>query len=173
MRDQRFTDNGKFLTSAGLSSGIDASIHLVGKIEGDDAAQSLALHLEYEWNRGDDEGFVRGALADRHLPSLDLDLPEDTEIRQLTSLGDMDTWTIRLAVDTSLDANELLGVYRESLTAVPSWKERPASESASPSEAVWRIETEEDGAWLATGSISDDPGNDRLLVELTLERAST
>ena len=84
----------------------------------------------------------------------------------------MDTWTIRLAVETSLDATELMGVYRDSLTAVSSWKERPSGAEASSTEGVWSIETEDDGSWMATGSISDDPGNDRLLVELTLERGS-
>ena len=34
VRDQRFVDNGKIITSAGLSSGIDAAIHLIGKIHG-------------------------------------------------------------------------------------------------------------------------------------------
>ena len=170
VRDQRFTDNGKILTSAGLSSGIDASIHLVGRIQGDEAAESLALHLEYDWNRGDSDGFVRGALADRHLPSLDLDLPEDTEIRQLTSLGDIDSWRIRLAVTTSLDAKELMGVYRKSLTEIASWKEQTVSASASGSDARWKIDTPDDGNWMAVGAISEDPEHDRLLVDLRLER---
>jgi transcriptional regulator GlxA family with amidase domain len=44
----RFTDNGKFLTSAGISAGIDCSLHLVGRLLGADAAATTAHHMEYQ-----------------------------------------------------------------------------------------------------------------------------
>jgi len=169
VRDQRFTDNGKIVTSAGLSSGIDASIHLVSKIRGRDAAKSLALHLEYDWNDG--EGFVRGVLADRHLPSLDLDVPEGTEFRQLTSLGNVDHWQMRLAVRTSLSPKELMKVYRSALEEVPSWKQRADPGGATDTRCEWLVDTADDGRWTAVGSISEDEEEDRLIVDLLLERA--
>ncbi|MEJ2085712.1 MAG: DJ-1/PfpI family protein [Acidobacteriota bacterium] len=169
VRDQRFTDNGKIITSAGLSSGIDASIHLVSRIRGSDAAKSLALHLEYDWNEG--EGFVRGALADRHLPSLDLDVPEGTEFRQLTSLGDVDHWRMRLAVQTSLSPQELMNIYRSALEEVPSWKQQAEPGNASEIRCVWAVDTEDDGKWKATASITEDEEQERVLVDLILERA--
>jgi len=169
VRDQRFTDNGKIVTSAGLSSGIDASIHVVSKIKGHDAATSLALHLEYDWNEGD--GFVRAALADRHLPSLDLDVPEGTKFQELSSLGDLDHWQVRLAVSTSLDAEELMNVYKKSIVDLPSWKQQSNPRSTSDTIAVWKIDTADDGVWLATGAIAPDPDQDRLLVDFRLKRA--
>lgn len=45
----RFTDNGSVLTSAGLSAGIDAALHLVGRLQGVDAARRIARDLEYDW----------------------------------------------------------------------------------------------------------------------------
>ena len=169
VRDQRFTDNGKIVTSAGLSSGIDASIHLVSKIRGRDVAKSLALHLEYDWNEGD--GFVRGGLADRHLPSLDLDVPEGTEFRQLSSLGDVDHWQMRLAVQTSLSPKELMKVYRGALEEVPSWKQQSESGSVSDTRCEWMVDTADDGKWMAIGTITKDEEEDRLIVDLLLERA--
>lgn len=50
VRGVRFVDNGKVVTSAGLSAGLDAAIHLVEEIQGRPAAQALADHLEYVWN---------------------------------------------------------------------------------------------------------------------------
>jgi transcriptional regulator GlxA family with amidase domain len=44
----RFHDNGKILTAAGISAGIDCSLHLVGRLHGEDAAVSTAAHMEYE-----------------------------------------------------------------------------------------------------------------------------
>ena len=45
--DVRFTDHGHILTSGGISAGIDASLHLVGKIHGPAAAQETASYMEY------------------------------------------------------------------------------------------------------------------------------
>lgn len=45
----RFTDNGKVLTSAGISAGIDCSLHLVARLLGHAAAERTARYMEYEW----------------------------------------------------------------------------------------------------------------------------
>lgn len=44
---QRFHDNGKILTAAGISAGIDCSLHVVGRWLGADAATRTAEHMEY------------------------------------------------------------------------------------------------------------------------------
>lgn len=45
---RRFFDHGAVLTSAGISAGIDCSLHLVGRLLGEGAAQSTASYMEYE-----------------------------------------------------------------------------------------------------------------------------
>lgn len=45
--DRRFVDNGKVLTSAGVSAGIDVSLHVVGRLLGKDAAEKTARYMEY------------------------------------------------------------------------------------------------------------------------------
>ena len=45
---RRFHDNGKFCTGAGISAGIDLSLHLVARLLGPEAADSTASHMEYE-----------------------------------------------------------------------------------------------------------------------------
>jgi transcriptional regulator GlxA family with amidase domain len=44
----RFHDNGRVLTSAGVSAGIDCSLYLVGRMLGADAADATATQMEYE-----------------------------------------------------------------------------------------------------------------------------
>jgi transcriptional regulator GlxA family with amidase domain len=44
----RFHDTGSVLTAAGISAGIDCSLHLVGRLLGDDASAATAAHMEYE-----------------------------------------------------------------------------------------------------------------------------
>jgi transcriptional regulator GlxA family with amidase domain len=47
--DQRFVDNGRVITSAGISAGIDASLHVVARLLGDEAARETAAYMEYDW----------------------------------------------------------------------------------------------------------------------------
>ena len=43
----RFTDNGRLLTAAGISAGIDLSLHLVARLHGAAAAEKTARYMEY------------------------------------------------------------------------------------------------------------------------------
>jgi transcriptional regulator GlxA family with amidase domain len=45
--DMRFTDNGKVLTSAGISAGIDMSLHMVEQLHGSAVADATATYMEY------------------------------------------------------------------------------------------------------------------------------
>ena len=44
---QRFHDNGRILTAAGISAGIDCSLHVVGRLLGDAAVATTAKYMEY------------------------------------------------------------------------------------------------------------------------------
>ena len=53
-RDARFVDNGKVITTAGISAGIDGALHLVAKLQGLNAAKRTAYYMEYDnWVPGD------------------------------------------------------------------------------------------------------------------------
>ncbi|MEO8285420.1 MAG: DJ-1/PfpI family protein [Chloroflexota bacterium] len=45
--DVRYVDNGHILTSAGVSAGIDMSLHIVGRIHGEAVAKQTARRMEY------------------------------------------------------------------------------------------------------------------------------
>jgi transcriptional regulator GlxA family with amidase domain len=48
LSDVRFVDNGKVITTAGISAGIDGALHLVAKIRGQEAARNVATYMEYD-----------------------------------------------------------------------------------------------------------------------------
>jgi transcriptional regulator GlxA family with amidase domain len=54
VRDKRYVDNGKIITTAGLSAGMDGALHLVSKIRGAETARSIASQLEYKWDSPSD-----------------------------------------------------------------------------------------------------------------------
>jgi transcriptional regulator GlxA family with amidase domain len=45
----RFIDNGRIMTSAGISAGIDLSLHVVRKLLGEAIARKTANYMEYHW----------------------------------------------------------------------------------------------------------------------------
>lgn len=47
--DKRFLDNGHIATSAGISAGIDLSLHLVARLQGVAVAEETARYMEYHW----------------------------------------------------------------------------------------------------------------------------
>ncbi len=44
----RFVDNGRVITTAGVSAGIDGALHLITKLSGDAAARAVVEYMEYD-----------------------------------------------------------------------------------------------------------------------------
>jgi transcriptional regulator GlxA family with amidase domain len=51
VEDERVVDNGRVVLSAGVAAGIEASLHLVGRILGREHAEEAARYMEYPWPR--------------------------------------------------------------------------------------------------------------------------
>ncbi len=49
LKGKRWVDNGRIVTSAGISAGISMSLHLVARLEGEDLAVDTARLMEYDW----------------------------------------------------------------------------------------------------------------------------
>jgi putative intracellular protease/amidase len=58
--NRRFVDNGKVVTSAGVSAGIDGSLHVVARLCGLEAAKQTAHYMEYDWKPDEADTAARG-----------------------------------------------------------------------------------------------------------------
>lgn len=133
VRDVRWADNGKIVTSAGLSSGIDAALHVVARLRGVDYARSTALELEYDWKP--DGGFVRTRLADRYVPNLDIEWPADAHLQRVLSFGDEHRWRARFHTRTIVRPLALLATIAMSIDGTGEWtRDRDAGDF------VWKRE---------------------------------
>ncbi len=47
VRGERFVDNGRIITSGGISTGIDMCLYVIELVYGEDAAQKTAAYMEY------------------------------------------------------------------------------------------------------------------------------
>lgn len=120
IRDVRWADNGKIITSAGLSSGMDAALHVVARERGIDFARSVALDLEYDWQR--EGGFVRSLFADRYMPALkNVVWPQDTKFDRRFSVGDKQHWRMRFNVTSPASADTLMGLIVDDIQSSDDW----------------------------------------------------
>ncbi len=95
LKDQRFVDNGRILTTAGLTSGLDGALHVVSKLKGKATAQRVALNMEYNWRP--DFGYASAALADRFLLPIftrfmSLELPDGSRAQLISTEGAATSW---------------------------------------------------------------------------------
>jgi putative intracellular protease/amidase len=112
--DQRFVDNGKIITTAGLSSGIDGALHLVSKVLGKGNAQAVALAMEYPWKP--DGTWARAAMADRYLPDgLAYSKPKikGAEASMISTDGSSDHWETKILVRKPASLPEIIALLRE------------------------------------------------------------
>ncbi|MGY1425400.1 DJ-1/PfpI family protein [Lysobacter sp. A289] len=126
VRDVRWTDNGKIITSAGLSSGLDAALHVVARLRGNDVARSTALHMEYDWQP--EGGFVRSRMADRYMPGLrDVVWPEGTQFDRSVSVGDERTWRIQYEVTSPATQDTLMQLIVDGVQSEGDWTRMPGA----------------------------------------------
>lgn len=167
--DKRYVDNGKIITTAGLSSGIDGSLYLLSKIYGMDEAKTIALHLEYNWQP--DSNFARAAMADKFIPDLDLDTPHVSDFHAVRNLGGMDTWELDGEAKSDLTSQGLLKLLADAVQKDTGWKLAPA---AGNSRIAWKFADEKGQPWGAVLTVTPVAGKDKIFsLALKIDRATT
>jgi len=177
VHDQRYVDNGKIITTAGLSSGIDGAFHLISKIRGQGEAQATALGMEYRWDPN--SKFARAALADRFFPVIN-----GIQAKVLSTEGDADHWEFKAVWSKPDSANAILDLLNKKVlpgfrhtggpvTVLPS----NANAANGKSEIEWKFVDEQGGNWTGNGVV--EPAHDQtagkfvVTLKLTRERSKS
>lgn len=152
VRDRRWVQTGKLVTSAGLASGIDTALHVVANLRGTDAARSVALHLEYPWSP--DGGFIRGLMADQfmRMPEKPLTFGDGTEVTQLSSLGDTRYWETQYRIQSPMTPAEFIAHLR---TLAAEDKALHVLDLPDAKQLAWEYKAERGGQW-RLGFTADD-----------------
>jgi len=104
--DRRYVDNGRIVTTGGLSAGIDGALHVVERELGRQRAEDVARGLEYEWHADGKGGF--GLLAGNQIPDLAHFLPEGASWERFEDRGDTRRWVVRGHLGIDIDAQTFL-----------------------------------------------------------------
>jgi putative intracellular protease/amidase len=145
--DQRFTDNGKIITTAGLSSGIDGALHLIERYGSRFDAEQAALGLEYNWQP--DLNWSRAGLADRHLIKMlgakGFEFPEGSETgwTVVENNGNVETWTKRWTFTSEYNREKLVPIFETQMAK--TWTRIASRDGVSR----WSFKDEKGRAWTA------------------------
>ncbi len=159
VRDKRFVDNGKIITAAGLSSGIDGALHVIEKLYGKGTAQIAAVGMEYDWRP--DSGWARASLADEHLDA-GYQVANEYPRTLLRYEGTRDRWEASWKIRTDGGAAAFLARLDKAFADSPGWKKQSAG--------TWRFEGGGE-AWTQTARVEPAPGEQALLVTLAVARS--
>jgi copper(I)-binding protein/putative intracellular protease/amidase len=169
VRDQRYVDNGKFITTAGISSGIDGSLYVVSKLFSKARAQMVALNMEYDWKA--DSTYARANFADRHIrkvfgTNLRLNVPAGVEHRVLSTEGTPRNWEVKWEAHGEISAAEIMKLIGDRLSSAQWAKQSSATQGADTS--GWKFSDEDGGEW--RGALEVRPAGNRFAISLKVER---
>jgi putative intracellular protease/amidase len=168
VRDQRFVDNGKIITAAGLSAGIDGALHAVERMMGAGDAQAVALGLEYPWIPNG--GFARASMADEEVPNLDLDTIGNWD--WVRTEGDRSRWDMELRATSPLTAAEITDRVGRQLIERGKWVRTGTSGDDSSRTTRWKFTGRDGAAWTAATVVTGVAGADHHYgLKLSLGRA--
>jgi putative intracellular protease/amidase len=161
--DQRFVDNGKIITAAGLSSGIDGALHVIERLFGKGTAQMAALGMEYNWEP--DAHYARAALADRYLRfNYEIKyLPGGW--RPLSREGNRDQWENRWSVASESTAAEIMASVNATIAGsktydASNYKWARADDAANHDalRSSWRFTDDKGSAWTGIARLESVTG---------------
>lgn len=152
--DKRWVDNGKIITTAGLSSGIDGSLHVIEKLMGRGYAQRAALGMEYNWQP--ELNWARAALPDRLVR---VDTPRDLPVEPLLTQGTADRWEKQWAVTTDQTAGAYLQMVNRLLETSNKWTRE--------ADGGWTFKDGQGRAWNGTAAVEPlAPGRLKLTMKI-------
>jgi putative intracellular protease/amidase len=160
--DKRFVDNGKIITTAGLSSGIDGSLHIIERLYGRGTAQMAALAMEYNWDP--DSKYARAALADKYLPNqYDIEAIGQSWT-PVSRRGGIDSWESKWSITSEASPADILKHIEASFSNSNyfpratniKWIKQSMEASSDKAKSLWSFTDEQKRPW--SGAVSIDQG---------------
>jgi putative intracellular protease/amidase len=164
VRNKRFTDNGKIVTTAGLSSGIDGALHVVGKVYGKGWPPIFARFLEYNWNPN--SKYTAAALADCNVYDLMNFFYYKMVIDPVTYFGDTRQWKTEFVVRSEESWDSLFAKINKEIVLSEHWTLKRSDAAAGIS--TWSFTGENKNKWVGELRVKPTakPGESNVVIKI-------
>ena len=150
VRDKRFVDNGKIITTAGLSSGIDGALHAVSRLLGTGWEPVFARFMEYDWKP--DSKYAAGMLADCNAWKVNRFLWFNLNGDCIKYEVDTKHLNCEVVVKSEMGALILLSKINATITKEEKWKLKNSDESKGIS--TWSFTGKDKNNWSGLVKVS-------------------
>lgn len=151
VRDRRFVDNGHYVTTGGVTAGIDGALHVQARLMGPGYAQGNALYLEYQAHGERD--YLPATFAVNVIPEPAEALGRLGDWSLVSTKGDAMQWVLVAKVRTRLPPAELREDLDRAYSAAGNWRRLGASGGVSR----WAFADAEGQRW--TSGLSVEPAS--------------
>jgi putative intracellular protease/amidase len=177
--DKRFVDNGKIITTAGLSSGIDGALHIIERLYGRGTAEMAALGMEYNWDP--ESKYARAALADKYMPNR-YDIQSVTKSWvPVDRSGGVDRWESKWSIASEASPADVLEHIEAAFSHSDyfprvrniKWVKQSEKKSSEGARSLWTFDDEQGKPWNGVASIEPIAGEkNAYLVSVKVYRLS-
>jgi putative intracellular protease/amidase len=168
VRDKRFVDNGKIITTAGLSSGIDGSLHIAQRLLGEAYAPIFSRWLEYNWNP--DSKYTAAQLADcnanKIFPGY---LMFNLQGEPLKFEGDTKQWQCEVLIKTDKPISSISKELNAVISNQQQWTLKQMDESSNTGK--WTFKGKDLHSWEGLSAITATDKKGEYKVRLNISRA--
>jgi putative intracellular protease/amidase len=131
VRDKRYVDNGKIITTAGLSSGIDGSLHIVSRLLGKGWEPIFARWLEYEYKPT--STYTAASLADNNTTKIMRFLLWSLNGTPVKVEGDQKKFESEIVIVSKSSQQELLNQVNDTLLKKEKWTRKEYDQKSGTS----------------------------------------
>lgn len=150
VRNKRFVDNGKIITTAGLSSGIEGALHIVSRLLGPGWEPIFARWLEYNWDPNSD--YTAATLADCNVSRLNSFLFFKLGGEPLKYKGDTKYWESETTVKSDLSIPQLFEKINNTILIKEKWILKSTDPKTSTS--TWTFTGKNGGNWIGKAQVA-------------------
>jgi len=168
VRNKRFIDNGKIITTAGLSSGIDGALHIVSKLLGPGWEPVFARWLEYNWSP--DSDYTAASLADCNTSKIMRLFYFELDATPVNYAGDKEKWQCDLKVNYGNNADSLFEKINNAIVEREKWKLENAGETKGIS--TWSFIGKDKMKWIGRVEVSTTDQTNKYNVSIKINRVS-
>lgn len=166
--DERFVQDGKIITTGGLSAGIDGALFIVSKIFNEARARVVANNMEYNWEPA--ANYARGKLADLLISqAIDFNPPLRSK-KIIVYEGNEQQWRSEYIIKRDETASEFYQQFIELVKDLSNtrWKKQKEEVLNGKISSAWQITDVAKKEWSCIVIIgpAGDPGELHLVFDI-------